>query len=65
MEGVTGEEGDLILFGKIPVSTIELPWRRFQSFRDISLPEKLIGKSQRPHNKTFIRGASPCVSDEL
>ena len=26
---------------------------------------KLIGKSHRPQNKTFIRGASPGVSDEL
>ena len=34
-------------------------------FLDISLPEKLIGKSHRPQNKTFIRGASPGVSDEL
>ena len=44
---------------------IELPKRRFQTFLDISLPEKLIGKSHRPQNKTFIRGASPGVSDEL
>ena len=29
------------------------------------MPEKLIGKSHRPQNKTFIRGASPGVSDEL
>ena len=34
-------------------------------FLDISLPEKLIGKSHRPQNKTFIRGASPGVSDKL
>ena len=53
------------MFGKIPVPTIELPWRRFQTFLDISLPVKLIGKSHRPQNKTFIRGASPGVSDEL
>ena len=58
-------EGDLILFGKIPIPTIELPYRRFQTFLDISLPEKLIGQSHRPQNKTFIRGASPGVSDEL
>ena len=53
------------MFGKIPVPTIELPKRRFQTFLDISLPEKLIGKSHRPQNKTFIRGASPGVSDKL
>ena len=47
-------EGDLILFGKIPVPTIELPLRRFQTFFDISLPKKLIGKSHRPQNKTFL-----------
>ena len=29
-------EGDLILFGKIPVPTIELPERRFQTFLDVS-----------------------------
>ena len=58
---VTFGRGNLILFGKIPVPTIELPWKRFQTFLDISLSEKLIGKSQRPQNKTFIRGASPGV----
>ena len=62
---VTFGRGGLILFGKIPVMTIVLPWRRFQTFLDISLPEKLIGKSHRPKNKTFIRVASPGVSDEL
>ena len=31
----------------------------------MSLPEKLIGKSHRPQNKTLIRGSSPGVSDEL
>ena len=34
-------------------------------FLDMSLREKLIWKSHRPENKTFIRGASPDVSDEL
>ena len=58
-------ERGLILFDKIPVPTIELPYRRSQTFYYISLPEKLIGKSHRPQNKTFIRGASPGVSDEL
>ena len=62
---VTFGSGDIILLGKIPVPTIELPKWRFQTFLDISLPEKLIGKSHRPQNKTFIRGASPGVSDEL
>ena len=36
-----------------------------QTFLYISLPEKLIGKSHRPQNKTFNRGASPSVPDEL
>ena len=52
------------MFGKIREPIIELPYRRFQTFLDISLPEKLIGKSPRPQNKTFIRGASPGVSNE-
>ena len=39
--------------------------RRFQTSLDISLPVKLIGKWHRPQIKTFIRGASPGVSDEL
>ena len=47
-------EGDLILFDKTLVSTKELPKRRSQTFLYISLPEKLIGKSHRPQNKTFI-----------
>ena len=62
---VTFGRGGLILFGKFLVPTIELPKRRFQTFLDVSLPEKLIGKSHRPQNKIFIRGASPGVSDEL
>ena len=53
---VTCGRGDLILFDKIPAPTIELPQRR--TFLYISLPEKLIGKSHRPLNKTFIRGAA-------
>ena len=77
MEGVTEDgnhpecrvtlgRGGLILFDKIPVPTIELPKRRSQTFFFyISLPDKFIGKSHRPQNKTFIRGASPGVSDEL
>ena len=55
-------ERGLILFDKIPVPTIELPNRRFQTFLDISLSKKLIRKSHRPQNKPFIRGASPGVS---
>ena len=62
---VTLGDGDLILFGKISVPTIELSYRRFQTSLDISLPEKLIGKSHRPQKKPFIRGAIPGVSDEL
>ena len=62
---VTFRRGYLLLFDKIPISTIELSLRRSQTFLYISLPEKLIGKSHRPQNKTFIVGASPGVSDEL
>ena len=43
------------MFGKIPVPTIELPKRRFQTFLYISLPEKLIGKSNRPQKMCLIR----------
>ena len=50
---------------KIPVSTIKLPEWRFQAFQKVSLFEYLTGKSPGPHNKTFIRGASPGVSYEL
>ena len=57
------ERGGLILFDKIPVTTIELPL--FQMFLYTSLPEKLILKSHHPQNKTFIREASPGASDEL
>ena len=46
---VTFGRGDLILFGKIPVLTIELPKRRFKPFLEISLPI----------------WANPGVSDEL
>ena len=42
---VTFGRGGPHIFGKIPVPTIELPKRRFQTFLDISLPEKLIGIS--------------------
>ena len=45
--------------------TIELLLRRFQTFRDIFLPQKVIGKSDHSQNKTFIRGASLDVSDNL
>ena len=39
---------------------------QISSFFTLHIPaEKLIGKSQRPQNKTFKRGASPGVSDEL
>ena len=58
-------ERGFILFDKIPVPTIELSWRQFQTFLDIYLPEKLIWKLHCPQSKTFIRGAIPGVSDEL
>ena len=51
---VTFGGGGLILYTKILVPTIELPKRRFQTFLDMSLPEKLIGKSHCPQNKIFI-----------
>ena len=62
-------EGDLVLFDKIPVATIERPWRWSQTFLYIFLPEKLIGKSHRPQSKTFrgrlllgTPGPVPCVT---
>ena len=58
-------ERDLKLFGKIPVPTIDLSEDFKCSLTNPCLPEKLIGKWHRPQNKTFIRGASPGVSDEL
>ena len=39
---VTFRKGEFILYNKIPVSTIELPKRRFQTLNEISLPEKII-----------------------
>ena len=44
--------GYFILFDKIPILTIELPQRRFQTFPDIlvSLAEKLIRKPCHPQN---------------
>ena len=76
MEGVTVDghhpecrvafgRGGRVLFDKIPVPITELPKRLSQKYNYLSLPEKLIGKPHRPQNKTFIRGASPGVSDEL
>ena len=62
---VTFGRGDSILFDTISVPTIELPSRPFQTFIDISLPEKVIGKSHRSQNKTLIRGTSPGIPDEL
>ena len=47
---------------KIPISTKALPKRRFQTFPYISLLEKLISKSRRSQNKTFIREASPVIT---
>ena len=34
-------KGDFIMFDEIPISTIELPEGRFQTFHDISLSEEL------------------------
>ena len=56
-------EGDFILFDKIPVSIMDQ--RRFQMLPDISLSEKLIGKSHYPNNKAFTKGANPVISYEL
>ena len=33
-------KGDFTLIDKIPISTIELPKRRFQKFADVSLPAR-------------------------
>ena len=55
----------MVILQNVLMPTIELPYRRFQTFLDISLPVKLIGKLHRPQNKTFIRGASPGVSVEV
>ena len=53
------------MFDKIAVSTTKLLQCRFQAFLDVSLSEKLIWKSCRPQNETFIWGASPGVSYNL
>ena len=58
-------EGHFILVDNVPISSIELLKRRFQTSLDISFPKKLIGKSHRPKNKTFIRGARHDVPFEL
>ena len=55
-------EGD---FRLVPVSTIEIPKRRFQAFFDISMSKKLIRNLHRPQNKTFLIRVSPDVSDKL
>ena len=39
--------------------------RKEQAFHEVSLFEQLTGKSLGPQNKTFIRGASPGVSQKL
>ena len=49
-----------ISFDKIPVPAIEIPKRRYLTFLYTSLSE-----SCTPQNKTVIKGASPCVSDEF
>ena len=53
------------MLDEIPISTIEPPYGWFQTFPDISMPEKLTWKSHRSQNKTFIRGVSPGVPYSL
>ena len=48
-------EGDFIMFDKISLSTIELPKRRFQTFPDKSLPEKIYMKVAPQYNVKFVR----------
>ena len=50
---------------QIPISTKEHPESQFQTFIDISLPEKTILKSRRPKKKMCIRGASSCILNKL
>ena len=54
-----------MMFYEIPILTIELPEGRFQTYPDISLPEMFTWRLRRSPNKTFIRGASPCIPYEL
>ena len=44
----------IILFDLVPVPYIALQKTRFQTFIDIFLPEKLIGKSHRPQQKRSL-----------
>ena len=53
------------MFDEILTSTIELTEGRFQTFPDISLPEKLPWKLRRSQNNTFIRGGNPDIACEL
>ena len=62
---VTFGRGGFILLDKIPGSIIELRKRQLQTFLDISLSDKLIRKSHRPQNKTFIRVKCSGVSDGI
>ena len=49
-------KGELHIVWWDPVSTIKLdPWQ-FQTFPDVSLFKKLIGKSNRPQNSTSVYG---------
>ena len=53
------------MYEEIPISTIELPEGRYQTFLDIVLPEKLTRTPHRSQNKTSIRGSSPGILYEL
>ena len=57
-------DGDSIMFDEIPISTIELPERQFQTFPDISLLEKL-HESHTTLRIKFIKGASSGIPFEL
>ena len=49
---------DAIMFDEIPTSTIQLPSRRFQTFPDISLLEKLINMKFAPSSELNIHKRS-------
>ena len=51
-------EGDFKLFDEIPLSAIELPEGRIQTFPDISLPEKLTWNSRMK-----VKLIGQCFSD--
>ena len=57
-------EGPSYCLIRFPYIT-DFPWRKFPTFLDKSLFEKLIGKFHRPQYKTLIREARPGLSDKL